>query len=98
MRKAKRFMVNKRVDRCCLPCPKLTSSLCLLKSSSSDDLEDYMVRFESADKFSEFPFWNLLNGPIADAINHVGQVVSFRRSSGNPIHPGVRVFIGKTKE
>jgi len=36
----------------------------------------------------------LLNGPIADALTHVGQVISFRRTSGNPIPKGVNVFMG----
>ena len=34
----------------------------------------------------EYPFWSLLNGPIADMIWHVGQVVTFRRSLGNPFN------------
>jgi hypothetical protein len=36
----------------------------------------------------------LINGPITDAIYHTGQVVSFRRTSGNPIPKGVNVFLG----
>ncbi len=46
---------------------------------------------------SAFPFWNLINGPIEDAIWHVGQVVSFRRSSGNPLPNGVNVLEGTKK-
>ena len=45
----------------------------------------------------EFPFWNAINGPIADALWHTGQVVSFRRSSGNPFPKGVSVLTGKVK-
>ncbi|CAA0202216.1 conserved hypothetical protein [Tenacibaculum maritimum] len=45
----------------------------------------------------EYPFWNQLNGPIADAIWHVGQVVTFRRSSGNPLPKGVNLLTGKVK-
>jgi hypothetical protein len=44
---------------------------------------------------SSLPFWHLLNGPISDALYHTGQVVSFRRSSGNPMNPNVNVFMGK---
>ena len=44
------------------------------------------------------PFWNIINGPIADALWHCGQVVSFRRSSGNPFNPKVDVFMGKLKD
>lgn len=41
-----------------------------------------------------FPFWNLLNGPLEDAVWHCGQVVSLRRATGNPIAEGVSVFRG----
>lgn len=43
---------------------------------------------------TEYPFWNVINGPIADAIWHTGQIVSFRRSSGNPFPKGVSVLKG----
>lgn len=62
------------------------------------DMDNYKIIFQREDNTTEFPFWNLINGPIADAIYHTGQVVAFRRASGNPIHPGVSVFSGKTKE
>jgi len=50
--------------------------------------------FEQGSNKSEFPFWNLINGPISDALWHVGQVVSFRRGSGNPLPNGVNVLTG----
>jgi len=60
----------------------------------SKDISNYKMIFGE----TEFPFWNVINGPIADAIWHVGQVVSFRRSSGNPFPKGVSVLKGiKTK-
>jgi len=70
----------------------------LLKAGGGNNMEDYQIIFKRGERTSEFPFWNLLNGPIADAIYHVGQVVSYRRSSGNPMNPMVNVFIGKTRE
>jgi len=70
----------------------------LVKGSQERDFEEYNVVFIRGENTIEFPFWNMLNGPIADAIYHVGQIVSFRRSSGNPMHPRVNVFIGKTRE
>ncbi|WOD43853.1 hypothetical protein [Hwangdonia lutea] len=45
-----------------------------------------------------FPFWNLINGPIADALWHCGQVVMLRRASGNPFNSKVSVFSGKLRE
>ncbi|WP_436516145.1 DinB family protein [Ekhidna sp. To15] len=65
-----------------------------LKSSFAEDLERYDMIFSSG---SEFPFWNLLNGPIADAINHVGQIISIRRTNGNPYNQNISVLSGKVK-
>jgi hypothetical protein len=70
----------------------------LLKEDPEKRLEEYHVIFKRSDRTVEYPFWNLINGPIADAIWHVGQVVSFRRSSGNPIHQNVNVFQGRFRE
>ena len=70
----------------------------LLKAASPEDIENFKVIFQRGENVSEFPFWNLLNGPIADAIYHCGQIVAFRRASGNPQQTGVNVFSGKTKE
>ncbi len=41
-----------------------------------------------------YPFWYWLNGPIADALTHVGQITSWRRMAGNPQPSGVDVFRG----
>ena len=69
----------------------------LLKISQSN-LEDYKIIFKNEDKTTEYPFWNLINGPIEDAVWHVGQVVSFRRSSGNPFNSKVSVLSGKVRQ
>ena len=65
---------------------------------TSNDLSEYSIVFKRDNNSSEFPFWNQLNGPIADAIWHCGQVVSFRRSSGNPFNSKASVFRGKLRE
>ena len=62
------------------------------------DLADLNIVFQGRSSSSEFPFWNLINGPIADAIWHTGQVVSFRRSSGNPFNSKASLFSGKLRE
>ena len=49
-------------------------------------------------KAGKYPFWNMINGPIADALWHCGQVVSMRRASGNPFNSKVSVFTGKVRE
>lgn len=42
----------------------------------------------------KLPFWYWINGPLADALTHVGQITSWRRITGNPQLKGVNVFIG----
>ena len=56
------------------------------------------VLFQRGDKTSSFPFWHVINGPISDALYHVGQLVSFRRTTGNPLNSNVNVFMGKNKK
>ncbi|WP_238354346.1 DinB family protein [Fulvivirga marina] len=66
-----------------------------LRNSSDKDLEGYVIKFGNG---KELPFWNLINGPIADALWHCGQIVSFRRSSGNPFNSNVSVLNGRLRE
>lgn len=65
----------------------------ILKNSTGEDLARYNMVFPS----SEFPFWNLINGPIADAINHVGQIITFRRTNRNPINQNISVLQGRVR-
>jgi hypothetical protein len=46
----------------------------------------------------EVPFWNIISGPIEDAVWHCGQVVLLRRSSGNPFNSKVSLFNGKVRD
>jgi len=64
----------------------------------SDNLDDFTVVFQRENGRSTFPFWNQINGPISDAIWHCGQVVSFRRASGNPYNSKASVFTGKLRK
>ena len=65
-----------------------------LADKTDQELKELHIVFDRSGKQSQFPIWNLINGPITDAIYHTGQVVSFRRTSGNPIPKGVNVFLG----
>ena len=64
----------------------------------SDDISQYKLIFSRGENTSEFPFWNNINGPIADALWHCGQVVLLRRASGNPFNSKVSVFNGKVRD
>ena len=33
----------------------------------------------------EYGFWHMINGQIADALTHVGQIGLYRRLCGNPV-------------
>lgn len=61
---------------------------------SSEDISQFKIIFGERD----IPFWNNINGPIADAIWHCGQIASFRRVTGNPINPKVNHFSGTVKK
>ena len=70
----------------------------VLMASSAEDLSKFNLVFQSSDSSSEYPFWNQINGPISDALWHTGQVVSLRRSSGNPFDSKVSLLRGKRRE
>ncbi|UBM60074.1 hypothetical protein LAG90_05390 [Marinilongibacter aquaticus] len=57
----------------------------------------HKIRFQNGESEYSLPLWNLINGPIEDATWHVGQIVSFRRSSENPLPKGVDVLEGVKK-
>lgn len=66
-----------------------------LRASSPEDMETYRLVHRSG---VDLPFWNMLNGPIADCTWHCGQIVSFRRASGNPFPSGVSLMTGTVEE
>lgn len=74
----------------------LKSAADILRNST--DLSQFSIQFNRSGNTSEFPFWNNINGPIADAIWHCGQVVVLRRASGNPFNSKASLFMGKVRE
>ena len=68
----------------------------LFRELPADQLANRELIFQRGERKSRFPIWQTINGPLADAIYHTGQIVAYRRTAGNPIHPEVNVFIGKT--
>ena len=65
---------------------------------NGEELDEMKIKFNRGGTIKSFPIWNLLNGPIADAIYHTGQIVSFRRTTGNPIDSSVNVFMGSYRQ
>lgn len=70
----------------------------VLRQSGDKDMENFKLIFKGKSTSYEYPFWNMINGPLADAIWHVGQVVSFRRSSGNPFNSKASLFNGRLRD
>jgi len=66
--------------------------------AASKDLDEFTVVFKSEEGTNSYPFWNNINGPIADAIWHSGQVAMLRRASGNPFNGRANVFTGKVSQ
>ena len=69
----------------------------IFKNSTEEEIAKFDIIFQRGEERNSVPVWHLFNGPIDDAIYHVGQIVAFRRSAGNPMNPFVNVFMGKTK-
>jgi hypothetical protein len=62
----------------------------IIAGYSDSAMENLKVAFGE----KTLPFWNMINGPISDCLWHIGQVVTFRRSTGNPFSSKVEVFLG----
>lgn len=67
----------------------------ILKNASEKKMKEFKLMFKGGDQYLEFSFWSQINGPIADCIWHVGQIVSFRRASGNPFTEKISLLTGK---
>ena len=73
-----------------------TKSLFVLKDLSEKlkKMSDKDLSAIEKNTSRKLPFWYWINGPLADALTHVGQITSWRRIAGNPQLKGVNVFIG----
>ena len=67
------------------------------RGKNAEEMSKLHVIFQRGERKSSYPLWNLMNGMLADAIYHTGQIVSFRRTTGNPMDGRVNVFIGKNR-
>jgi hypothetical protein len=71
------------------------ASAILMKAKS---LKKFKIIFIAKKGESQYPFWNQINGPIADAIWHSGQIATLRRAAGNPLSSKVSFLRGKIRE
>jgi hypothetical protein len=82
---------------------KRAKTLNMLKQAAdifrvTEDLGQFKIVLNRGENTTEYPFWNQINGPIADALWHCGQVITFRRSSGNTYNSKASVFTGTVKQ
>lgn len=63
-------------DAALVLCKKLRDHVISL---SDDELSRIVIQ--------DHPFWHMINGPVADALTHIGQISYLRRAAGNP-NPG----------
>lgn len=82
---------------------KRAKTLNMLKQAAdifrtTEDLSQFKIVFNRGGQRSEYPFWNQINGPIADALWHCGQVITHRRTSGNPYNSKASVFTGTVRQ
>ncbi len=64
---------------------RLTSLRERLAQMSADEIQAYQGK--------NYPFWNMIHGPLADVLSHIGQINGWRRMAGNP-RPNARMFFG----
>ncbi len=69
-----------------------------ISSNNTFNLEDRSIVFKTPKGERSYPFMYLINGPLADALTHIGQILTLRRANGNPQESGVNVFLGKKME
>ena len=67
----------------------------ILLESSDEDFDSYTIKLRNGETL---PFWNYVNGQIADCLWHCGQISSFRRMSGNPFSSKVNLFRGEVND
>lgn len=76
----------------------LEQASAILLQSESDSFGQFEIVLGSGENQRKFPFWNHVNGPIADAIWHSGQIATLRRAAGDPISNQVSFLQGVVKE
>lgn len=51
---------------------------------TDEELSTKTIYLKRSDTY--YSIWYMIHGPLADAIHHIGQIVTWRRISGNPIN------------
>lgn len=54
-----------------------------LSKCTDEDLDKSKLYLKREDM--NYPFWYMINGPLADIVSHIGQINSWRRMADNPV-------------
>lgn len=71
-------------------CDVLRDHLLTMDDEKLSQVKIYMKRTDT-----HYPIWFIINGPLSDAIHHIGQIVTWRRIDGNPV-PKVSPFTSES--
>ena len=70
-------------------CSQLSHHLSTMKDEELKSIKIHLRRTQT-----DYTVWYLINGPLADALTHIGQINSWRRAAGNPC-PRISPFTGE---
>jgi hypothetical protein len=65
-----------------------------LRARLAGSSDEQIAAFRIGPREETYPWPHLVNGPLADALTHVGQINVLRRANGNPT-PKANVFLGR---
>ncbi len=64
--------------------PKVRTQIIDIIKHSQDVLKKMTITDLKHVQIRNLPFWNMINGPWADILTHIGQINTYRRLNGNP--------------
>ncbi|OHD67584.1 MAG: hypothetical protein A2177_12505 [Spirochaetes bacterium RBG_13_68_11] len=68
--------------------------LSLLRARLADMGDEQIGAIRIGSHAGPVPWPHIVNGPLADALTHIGQIAVLRRANGNPV-PKANVFLGR---
>ena len=73
---------------------RILEVLSLLRARLADMSDEEIGTIHIGSRAGPVPWPHIVNGPLADALTHIGQIAVLRRASGNPV-PKANVFLGR---
>jgi hypothetical protein len=73
---------------------RILEVLALLRARFAEMSDGEISAITIGSRAGPVPWPHIVNGPLADALTHIGQIAVLRRASGNPV-PKANVFLGR---